>query len=123
MSDRTDAQRADRGTPGRRGGRRRGDLTDDIDDGTAELTPTAVPTEPPTPDVFVASDLPDSAKKLFDCADAAIAAITEFEKLLFGDDNPLPERLTTKYKPRCKSMVTELMRMSNAWARSAGTTT
>jgi hypothetical protein len=62
----------------------------------------------PTPGVFVASDLSDSTKKLFDCADAAITAITEFEKLLFGDGNPLPERLTAKYKPRCKSMVTRV---------------
>ncbi len=58
-----------------------------------------------------------ATKEIYDNAETAIAAITDFERLLSGDGCPLPDWLTFKYKLRCKSMVTELLRMSDEWAR------
>lgn len=60
---------------------------------------------------------PNSTKRINDSTETAIAAITEFLHLLRGDDCPLPEWIRFKYELRCKSMVTELLRMSSEWAK------
>jgi hypothetical protein len=70
-------------------------------------------------DRWVADAVDGATRRVYDDAEAAVAAITDIERLLQSGDCPLPDQVTSKHLSRCKSMISELQRISDQWAAGA----